>query len=237
MPLQQSVFRTFRLLAVALTVAGGTSASAVSPAQAQGIFERLFGGFARRHAPPPEMRGYAPERDPMSDEDDVRPRRLGGSVTYCVRTCDGRYFPVSSAGSDPKETCNAFCPAAETQVYRGGAIDHAYSASGKPYTALPNAFVYRDKIVDNCTCNGKSPLGLARADATDDPTLRTGDIVATTEGLMVARTGRKGAVEFTEIDKSKIQGEMRRRLSQVKVAPERRVGEGATTDGRAVPED
>lgn len=202
--------------------------AAPAPAQAQGVFERLFGGF-NRMTPPPSVRGYAPERDPLQDDDEVRPRRLGGGMTFCVRTCDGRYFPVTTAGGDPQEACKSFCPAAQTEIFRGGAIDHAYSAKGKRYSELPNAFVFRDKIVDNCSCNGKSPLGLARADAADDPTLRTGDIVATNDGLRVARLGRKGEMHFTEIDKAKIYGEMRRRLSQVKVTPHA----PATTDGLA----
>lgn len=204
---------------------------AAAPAQAQGIFDQLFGGF-RRMAPPPSVRGYAPERVPMSDAEEMRPRRLGAAVTYCVRLCDGRYFPVSrQSGVDAKDTCNSFCPAAQTAIYSGGGIDHAVAPNGKRYADLPSAFLYRDKIVDNCSCNGKSPLGLARADATDDPTLRTGDIVATNDGLKGVTVSRRGETQFTAIDKSKIYGEMRKRLSEVKVAPAAR-----TTDGVA-PED
>ena len=194
-------------------------ATAPAPVQAQGIFEQLFGGF-RRAVRPPEMRGYAPDQDPLFGEED-RPRRLGGSMTYCVRLCDGRHFPVPrQSGVDPQESCNSFCPAAKTQIFSGPGIQYAANANGKRYSDLPNAFVYRDKIVDQCTCNGKSPLGLARADAVDDPTLRTGDIVATNEGLKAVRVGRRGGIEFTDLDKAKIYGEMRRRLSQVKVTPD-----------------
>jgi hypothetical protein len=203
---------------------------AAAPAQAQGIFDRLFGGF-RRMAPPPSARGYAPERDPMSEAEEMRPRRLGAAVTYCVRLCDGRYFPVSrQSGVDAKDICNSFCPAAQTAIYSGGGIDYAVAPNGKRYADLPNAFLYRDKIVGNCSCNGKGPLGLARADATDDPTLRTGDIVATNDGLKAVKVSRRGETEFTAIDKTRIYGEMRKRLSEVKVAPAARTTDGVASD-------
>src|SRR3954452_15766580 len=50
-------------------------------------------------------------------------RESGG--TYCVRTCDGYYFPLSAqrrSNSESRELCNSLCPGAETEVYhrRGG---------------------------------------------------------------------------------------------------------------------
>lgn len=223
----------FALACQALALAGlivALDAAQPTPAQAQGIFDLLFGGM-RRSGPPPSVRGYAPDMDPRYDTDDVRPRRPGSGMTYCVRLCDGRHFPVPrQSGVDPQDSCNSFCPAAQTQIFSGAGIENAYASNGRRYADLPNAFVYRDRIVDNCTCNGKGPLGLARADAADDPTLRTGDIVATNEGLKAVRVGRKGGAEFTEIDKAKIYGEMRRRLSQVKVAPDGRPAHEAAAE-------
>lgn len=205
-----SVSRWLPLLALAAgTLAAGTLAGAPS-ASAQNFFDLLFGGF-RRAAPPPPPPPYA---DPASaypnyDGQDG-PRGDGGpSVAFCVRTCDGRHFPIRAA--NPVEICSAFCPAAPTKVFFGSKIDFAHSSDGRTYRELPSAFAYRDKVVDGCSCNGKDPFGLARLDVRDDPTLRPGDIVATKAGLMQA-TGR--GAEFTPIT-----GEMRRRLSEVKVAP------------------
>ena len=46
--------------------------------------------------------------------------------SYCVRTCDGRYFPVVARnGQSAAEACHNFCPAAETRVFRGSSIDNA----------------------------------------------------------------------------------------------------------------
>jgi hypothetical protein len=60
---------------------------------------------------------------------------------------------------------------------------------------LPNAFRYRNEIVAGCTCNGKDQFGLAKVDVENDPTLRKGDMVASSDGLKVAgRTAdRRGA--------------------------------------------
>ena len=41
-----------------------------------------------------------------------------------------------------------------------------------------NAFVYRQKIVPGCTCNGRDTFGLAPISIANDPTLRQGDIVS-----------------------------------------------------------
>ena len=89
----------------------------------------------------------------------------GRGVAYCVRLCDGRYFPIQRhANANPVQLCSAFCPAAKTQVFNGSQIDHAYAGNGARYADLDNAFVYREKIVDGCTCNGKDSFGLARID-------------------------------------------------------------------------
>ena len=77
----------------------------------------------------------------------------------------------------------------------GSGIDSAVTEGGKPYSELPNAFRYRNELVAGCTCNGKDPTGLAKVRIEDDPTLRKGDIVAGSNGLMVAGRGadRRGA--------------------------------------------
>ena len=113
-----------------------------------------------------------------------------------MRTCDGRYFPIAATGNQSKAaSCNSFCPASETRVVYGSNIDNAVTESGKPYSELPNAFRYRNELVAGCTCNGKDPAGLASVKIEDDPTLRKGDIVAGSGGLMVAGRGadRRGA--------------------------------------------
>ncbi len=98
----------------------------------------------------------------------------GGGTAYCVRLCDGRYFPISNRTGNAAEICKSFCPASPTKVFSGSAIDQAYSPDGKRYSDIPNAFVYRAKLVTDCTCDGKSPTGLVRLDVNNDETLATG---------------------------------------------------------------
>ena len=111
-------------------------------------------------------------------------------------------------------------------MFSGAGIDHAVSGDGRRYADLPNAFVYRDKLVPDCTCNGRTPTGLSFVDPKADPTLRAGDIVATNQGMMTfAGSGRQGVAEFTPVNRSAVSEEMRRRLSDLKIAPRNADGE------------
>lgn len=112
----------------------------------------------------------------------------GGGGRYCVRTCDGYYFPVQ-ASSDQTATalCRSLCPDAETEVYRGGrgenVMERGVSVTGKPYSALKVAFGYRSEVNPTCTCR-KSTTS-AHLHYTRDPTLKRGDIVVTAKGIRV----------------------------------------------------
>src|SRR2546423_4426118 len=169
-----------------------------SSVQAQDFFSALFGGFdgGRWHAPAMPM-PFASERGLVVPQNEFRrPRVISYGQAFCVRTCDGRYFPVTGPDNQSRAaSCNSFCPASETKVVYGSSIDHAATETGKPYSELPNAFRYRNELVTGCTCNGKDQLGLASVKIEDDPTLRKGDIVAGANGLAVAgrSADRRGA--------------------------------------------
>lgn len=196
----RSAARTLGISAAAFLAASAMG----SAAQAQDFFSALFHGLQ------PPSRGYAPPVErafPFASEGDYAPRAprsprvySSGGQAYCVRTCDGRYFPISATGGESKdEVCNSFCPASDTKVVYGSNIDSARASNGKPYSELPNAFKYRTEIVAGCTCNGKDQFGLAKIKIEDDPTVRRGDIVASEDGLKIAgRTDRReGALNFT----------------------------------------
>jgi hypothetical protein len=172
-------------------------AATAIPAQAEDFLSALFGAFGARRPPSMAPMPYAGEENTAFPPDGQRQRFYGsGSQAYCVRTCDGRYFPISTSGNQSRAaSCNSFCPASETKVVYGSHIDNAVSEDGRPYSDLPNAFRYRDELVAGCTCNGKDPVGLAEVKIEDDPTLRRGDIVAGPDGLMVAgrSADRRGA--------------------------------------------
>lgn len=163
---------------------------AAQPVQAQDFFSALFGGFGGHSRAPQISLPFTGDAPPLQDQ---RPRVASvGRQAYCVRTCDGRYFPITAGDNQTRAaSCNSFCPASETKVVYGGDIDSAVTESGKPYSELPNAFKYRTALVPGCSCNGKDPAGLASVDIKNDPTLRKGDIVAGADGLMVAGRGDK----------------------------------------------
>jgi hypothetical protein len=197
--------------------AGLATFGVLAPASAQGIFERIFGGL--RHAVeapaqlPASISGFAPFASPSEN---VAPRGESGPASaYCVRTCDGHFFPVRAhAGASAADACRAFCPASQTKLYSGGGIERAVAADGSRYGDLDTAFVYRKKLVDGCTCNGSSPFGVARVDVNSDPTLRPGDIVATKSG-MAAFAGMKNKVaDFTPVPKG-----ARDKVSDLKIMP------------------
>jgi hypothetical protein len=174
-----------------LAAAAMLCVSLASAAQAQDFFSNLFGGFGRSRGPAIRM--------PFDDGPPVQRsegrRYGGGGQAFCVRTCDGRHFPVTGSDNQSRaQSCSSLCPASETKVVYGGSIDDAATDNGKPYSEMPNAFRYRNELVSGCTCNGKDALGLAQVKIEDDPTLRKGDIVAGENGLLVAnRPDRRGA--------------------------------------------
>lgn len=206
----RTAFRLTTTLAAVATA--GLLAAGAPHAEAQDFFANFFDTLSGRPPPPQRALNYgAPEMSIFPPEQTAPPppppRASGGRGTaYCVRTCDGRYFPLAASGGQSRaEMCKSFCPAAETRVVYGSSIDHAATEGGKPYSELPNAFRYREELVAGCTCNGKDPGGLARVDVDSDPTIRKGDLVASPHGLVVANTGgsgRHGAVNYSPASKS-----------------------------------
>lgn len=160
-----------------------------APAQARDFFSSFIGGLiggSHSNAPEPSTAlPFANEGD--SDSQPAQPKFSQSASAYCVRTCDGRYFPLSGAGGESRaKTCSSLCPASETKVVYGGGIDNARTDKGQSYSALPNAFRYRNEVVAGCTCNGRTTGGLAKIDIGDDPTIRKGDKVADADGKLTS---------------------------------------------------
>ena len=185
LPFRPSAWLSAAIAAATLVVA------MPQPASAQGFFEQLFGRpqrsyetqFGNAYADPRPTYG-----DPEQQQRPSEPANTGRVVSYCVRSCDGRYFPMQRHPNvNPAQLCSSFCPAAKTQVFTGSDINYATAANGAQYPGSENAFVYRKQIVPGCTCNGRDAFGLAPVDITADPTVKQGDIVVTAEGPMSLR--------------------------------------------------
>ncbi|HQS10044.1 MAG: hypothetical protein B7Y12_20475 [Rhizobiales bacterium 24-66-13] len=172
--------------AVLLVAFGAGPAAAQSPGD---FFAALFGGIIRAVPIAPPTITVTPSTEPR--------RSTGGGVAFCVRTCDGRYFPLSGVSSGQEEgRCAALCPAATTTVFRGGSIEHATDRAGASYADMPNAFLYRTKLTDACTCTGNGPLGLAAVPIEEDASLQKGDIVMQVDGPRIF-AGAKGGVPYS----------------------------------------
>ncbi len=208
-----------------------------APASAAGLFESIFGGLGRVFSgPPPQARAYA---EPSTAERALPQQRLiesgaaGPRRAFCVRTCDGGYFPVrANAGLSVADACHSFCPSCETRLYYGSTIDHAVAQNGSRYTDLPNAYLYRKQMTANCSCNGRSAVGLAHLAPQDDPTLRPGDVVATATGLVVYTGGRGETANFTPVKSyAGFSKSEREQLSALRVTPpdQRRTAEAPVT--------
>jgi Protein of unknown function (DUF2865) len=211
-------------VAAVIFAAGLVTLASLAPASAQGIFERIFGGLRRTvEAPaglPTNIQAFANPFGSPSEGNAPR-SETGPASAYCVRTCDGHFFPVQAhAGVSAADACHAFCPASQTRTYSGGGIDHAVAADGSRYADLDTAFLYRQQLVAGCTCNGRDAFGLARVDVNSDPTLRPGDIVATKTG-MVAFAGMKNKVaDFTPVDSYRgLPKTARDKVSEMKIMP------------------
>jgi hypothetical protein len=193
----------YRFTAVALA-AGLLTMSPWQGVRAEGLFQSLFNSLGRvLQAParlPEQIPAFAePQQNPADTTNPPQQQaEAGPAKAFCVRSCDGHYFPVRAhAGMSAADACRSFCPASQTKLFSGSTIDHAVARDGGRYADLANAYTYRKGMVAGCTCNGHSQFGLARIDVTADPTLKPGDVVATPSGMVVF-TGRKnGTAEFT----------------------------------------
>ena len=197
------------MLVTGITVT--TLVASAGTASAQNIFEALFGRLWS------SATSYA---DPSAPLPNPEANRSEGGPIYCVRLCDGRYFPIQRhSGTTPAQTCSSSCPASATRIYNGNSIDHAVAPDGKRYSELATAFTYRKKIVPGCTCNGRDAYGLVHTPVADDPTLRPGDIVATNAGLMAYNAGPNGSSLVPISTYAGLSADLRHQLTEVKIAP------------------
>ena len=216
-----------------IVAAIGVASAMLTPdiASAQGFFDFLFGGGA----PQKQQRQSSPASNffadpfgfntPAAPPPPPRPMQSAGGSgpAFCVRTCDGKYFPMTRAGASPVQMCQAFCPASPTKVFMGSNIDNAATSAGERYPDMDNAYAYRKALRADCTCNGRDPAGLAPVDLSLDTSLRPGDVVATTNGLVAfsgVRTGNSQTADFTPVASYPgLTSDVRARLGEMKVAP------------------
>jgi hypothetical protein len=229
-----------RMMLVAVVVAGPV-ALIPRAASAEGLFDFFFAPQKQQQRQAPAQAGFF--ADPFGLNPQPAPPKpvatAGAGPAFCVRSCDGKYFPIASrGGATPVQMCQAFCPASATKVFFGSSIDGAASGSGERYADSENAFAYRKALRADCTCNGRDPAGLAPVDLTLDSSLRPGDVIATTSGLVAytgIRLGADQAADFTPVASYPgLTADVRTRLGGMKVAPvtaETVAGDAPLADG------
>jgi Protein of unknown function (DUF2865) len=188
-----SLSRRLRRILVAAAIIGPV-ALLPEASSAGGLFDFFFGAFQRQQ---PQAPLFA---DPFNNNPQAppaqRPAVASSGPAFCVRSCDGKYFPLLRGAASPAQMCQAFCPASATKVFYGSSIDSAYTASGERYADSANAFAYR-----------------------------LGDVIATTDGLVAysgIRIGNDQTPDFAPVASYPgLTAEVRARLNEIKVAPAR----------------
>src|SRR5260370_21452452 len=214
-----------RVMLVAAAALAGSVVLAPRLASAEGLFDFFFGGAQKQHQAPSQANFFADPfgLNPQPAPTAPRPMASGSGPAFCVRSCDGKYFPLARGNATPVQMCQAFCPASATKEFFGSTIDGASSATGERYAESENAYVYRKALRADCTCNGRDPAGLAPVDLTLDTSLRPGDVIATTNALVAysrVRVGASQTAEFTPVASDPgLTADVRARLGEMKVAP------------------
>ena len=190
--------RRLRRMLVAAALVGPV---ALTPeiSSAEGLLDFFFGGGQKQQNQTSSF-GNIFNNNPQSPP--PRPVVVSAGPAFCVRSCDGKYFPLMRGAASPAQLCQAFCPASPTKIFFGSSIDSAYAATGERYADSENAFAYRKALRADCTCNGHNPAGLAPVDLAMDGSLRSGDVLATADGNVAysgIRLGNDRALDVTPL--------------------------------------
>ncbi|HRK25134.1 MAG TPA: DUF2865 domain-containing protein [Beijerinckiaceae bacterium] len=152
---------------------------------------------------------------------------LESRTSYCVRTCDGFFFPVGTPDSSDlgahEAACTRACPGAETAVYVAPSgskgIEDATNRKGQRYEALATAFNHRTQYDSACSCtNASKPRNYS---VLTDFTLRKGDLVMGSNGLQQFNGAERFPLrrnDFARADMSKLNAAERRNLQATEAA-------------------
>ena len=195
-------------------------------ASAENLFDFLFGGAQKQqHQAPPQANFFA---DPFSQQPAPAPSAPGRLSRFRTRILRAQLrrpvFPAvarqRNAGSDVPGVLSG---QSRPRFSTAASIDSASSATGERYADSENAYAYRKALRADCTCNGRDAAGLAPVDLTLDTSLRAGDVIATTNGLVAysgVKVGVNQTAEFTPVASYPgLTSEVRARLGEMKVAP------------------
>ncbi len=166
------------LLSAAVSVT--FSLTLTPPAQAQTLFQKLFGiggntgvnqplaqprmqipahRFHRSGGPSNTQQSHLRHQSDMDEE--IGPPDSGGPYrTLCVRACDGYYFPLRHHAlrknfAPGVKSCRSACGDEARLFYYtedNGSPNTMVDLSGRKYSETPHAFAYRKALSEACTC-------------------------------------------------------------------------------------
>lgn len=159
------ILKGLRAGSVAVLVFSGGLLASIPSGAAQGVFSEFFSWIVKPSQPKRQRPVVLPKpTNPyLLAPQTVQPRMSSRSWKYrtvCVRLCDGYYFPInhssprSSFHSDADQ-CQSRCQGQTQLFYMPSStsdMKEARDISGKPYSQLENAFLYRKKYLPSCTC-------------------------------------------------------------------------------------
>lgn len=145
-----------------------------SHVQAQSLLQSLFGNIFKSEPAKPKPRAQHPNSHSLPGRteraalpsgyghhsyNNRRIRRSGYYRAYCVRTCDGYYFPVSNSSSrsgfrKAAQECQRRCRGSKLYYLprHSTEVENMVDMKGRRYEKSPNAFVYRKTLIDGCSC-------------------------------------------------------------------------------------
>ena len=119
--------RKLRRLLVAIAIIG-PMALAPEMSSAEGLLDFFFGSNQKQQRQNSffddifnaNLQPATPQSPPAE-----RPVVASSGPGFCVRSCDGKYFPLMRGIASPTQMCQAFCPASPTEVFFRSSIDGA----------------------------------------------------------------------------------------------------------------
>src|SRR5688572_18616847 len=102
--------RKLRRMLVAAAIVGPVALTPEMSA-AEGLLDFFFGGGQKQQ----QQQASSFNNDQQSPP--PRPVVVSAGPAFCVRSCDGKYFPLMRGAASPAQLCQAFCPASPTKVF------------------------------------------------------------------------------------------------------------------------
>lgn len=140
-----------------------------------------------------------------------------GGAGFCVRACDGFYFPLGAKAQDGKsdaEMCSFVCPGTQMEVFRsrGEDMSLAVGVTGRLYKDLPSAFAYRKASIPACGCQKPGSYAEWAKRLLADPTLKSGDIIVNEQSaaLFTGSVRRDGPIRTSQLRDIQGSGEARK---------------------------